>query len=85
MVPSGTMWYLTTKRTKFFVILVIIMYLLDIGLSFTFSEQERVLMMSQPAYIIANIAFSFLGVAISEIFHRSKTYGLSNIRLDRFG
>ena len=101
MVPSGTMWYLTTKRTKsndlydlfkpplvtsaFFVIFVVIMYLLDIRISFTFSEQERVLILSQPAYIIANIAFSFLGVAISEIFHRAKTYGLSNIQLDRFG
>lgn len=92
MVPSGTMWYLTTRRTKsndlydlfkpplvtsaIFVIYVIIMSLLDIRLSFTFSEQEHVLFMPLPSYIIANIAFSFLGVAISEIIYRAKTLGL---------
>lgn len=101
MVPSGTMWYLTTRRTKsndlydlfkpplvtsaLFVIFVIIMYLLDIRLSFTFSEQEHFLIIPLPGYIIANTACSFLGVAISEMVYRAKTYGLSNIKLDRIG
>jgi len=101
MVPSGTMRYLTTKRTKsndlydlfkpplvtsaLFILLVVIVYLLDIKLSFTFAEQEHVLFMPFPSYIIGNIAFSFLGVGILEIIYRAKTYGLFNVRLDRFG
>jgi len=101
LIPSGTMWYLTIKRTKsndlydlfkpplvtsaLFVLLVVIVYLLDFRLSFTFAEQERVVFMPFPAYLIANIAFSFLGVGILEIIYSAKTYGLFNVRLDRFG
>lgn len=101
IVPSGTMWYLTVKRTRsndlydlfkpplvtsaLFVLLAVILHLLDIRLSFTFAEQQRMLFMPYPTYIISNIAFSFLGVGISEIVYRAKTYGLFNIRLDRFG
>lgn len=100
IVPSGTMWYLTVKRTKsndlfdlfkpplvtsaLFMLLVVTTYLLDIELSFTFAEQERVLIMPFPTYITGNVAFSFIGVGISEIVHRAKTYGLFNISLDRF-
>ena len=101
MVPSGTMWYLTTKRTKsndlydlfkpplvtstLFVIFVIIMLLLNIRLSFTFSSQEYVLFISLPGYVIANVALAFLGVGISEMIYRAKTLGLFDIRLDRSG
>jgi len=101
MVPSGIMWYLTVKRTKsndlydlfkpplvtstLFTLLVLTLYILDVRLSFTFAEQEYVLFIPFPTYIIGNIAFSFLGVAISEIVYRAKTYGLFNVRLDRSG
>jgi hypothetical protein len=101
LVPSGTMWYLTVKRTKsndlydlfkpplvtsaLFVLLVVILYLLDIRLSFTFAEQARVLVLATPTYMISNIAFSFLGVGLSEVVYRVKTNGLFNLRLDRFG
>ncbi len=92
MAPSGTMWYLIVKRTKsndlfdlfkpplvtsaLFVLLAVVMYLLDIRLSFTFAEQGHMLFMPYPTYIISNVVFSFLGVAISEIIYRAKTYGL---------
>lgn len=101
MVPSRTMWYLAVKRTKsndlydlfkpplvtsaLFVLLVVIMYLLEIRLPFTFAEKEFIVYLATPTYIISNVAFSFLGVSISEIIYRARTYGLFNIRLDRFG
>jgi hypothetical protein len=93
LVPSGTMWYLTMKRTKsndlydlfkpplvtsaIFILLIIIMYLLDIRLSFTFAEQEHVLIIPYPTYIIGNIVSAFLGIIIYEIAYRAKTYGLA--------
>ncbi|NIR14553.1 MAG: helix-turn-helix transcriptional regulator [Desulfobacterales bacterium] len=101
IIPSGTMWYLTVKRTRsndlynlfkpplvtsaLFTLLVVTMYLLDIRLAFTFAEQERMLILSTPAYMISNISFSFLGVGIAEIVYRAKTQGVFNIELDRLG
>jgi len=92
---------LTVKRTKsndlydlfkpplvtsaLFVIFVIIMLLLNIRLSFTFSGQEYVLFFSLPGYVIANVAFAFLGVGVSEMIYRVKTYGLFNIQNDKIG
>jgi len=95
MVPSGVMSYLTVRRTNsndlydlfkpplvtsaLFVILTVLMLLLDIKISFTFSERERVLFIPLPAYIIGNVAFAFLGIFIYEILRRMKESGTLNI------
>jgi len=88
MTPCGVMWLLTVKRTishdlydlfkpplvtsALFVLLVVIITFLDIRLYFTFSDQEFVLFIPLPSFIIGNVAFSFLGIGIFEIIYRAR-------------
>jgi len=97
MAPGGVMWLLTVRRTSsndlydlfkpplvtsaLFTLLLIIMILLNIRLPFTFSVQEYVPFIPLPVFIVVCVAFSFLGVGISEIIYRAKTLGLFNKRL----
>ena len=86
---GGVMWLMTVKRTishdlydlfkpplvtsALFVLLVVIITFLDVKLSFTFSDQEFVLSIPLPFFIIGNVAFSFLSVGISETIYRART------------
>ena len=96
MAPSGVMWLLTVRRTNsndFYDLfkpplvtstlftLLLIMILLNIRLPFTFSVQEYVPFIPLPVFIIICVAFSFLGVGISEIIYRARTLGMFNRRL----
>ena len=88
LAPGGVMWLLTVRRTNsndiydllkppvvtstLFVLLLLIMTFLDAKLSFTFSEQEFIVFVPLPAFIITGMILPFIGVGISEIIYRAK-------------